>query len=166
MKFPTPLLRRLGLAAALALAAGTAGAGVNIRFANPDNYADLPHSASDRARVLEGLGEHFEKLGARLPAGQQLDVEVLDVDLAGRIDPYFSNQQDVRVMRNAADWPSMRLRYTLRSGEQVISSGEQDLRNMMYLNRTNRHDLSDGLRYEKQMIDEWFKEKIAPVRQG
>ncbi|PWF46707.1 DUF3016 domain-containing protein [Massilia glaciei] len=158
--------RRLGAAAALALAAGSASAGVKLRFTDPGNFADMPFAAAERARVLEGLTEHFEKLGATLPAGQELDVEVLDLDLAGRVDPTFSRHQDVRVLRNGADWPSMRLRYTLRAGGQVIDSAEQNLSNMMYLDRVNRHDKGDLLRYEKQMIDEWFKEKIVPVRQG
>jgi hypothetical protein len=166
MKSLTPILTSVAVAGALLCATGAANAGVNVRFANPESYADLPFPADERARVLNGLTKHFEKLGAKLPSGQDLEVEVIDLDLAGRVEPSYGRGQDMRILRDQADWPSMRLRYTLRSGGEVVGNGEEKLNNMIYLGRANRHDRNDALRYEKQMIDEWFKEKIAPGRKG
>ena len=40
--------------------------------------------------------------------------------------------------------------------------GDDELSNMMYQQRMSRHSDSDPLRYEKQMIDEWFGKTIVP----
>jgi hypothetical protein len=67
-----------------------------------------------------------------------------------------------------ADWPMIQLRYSLVQNGAVIASGEERLRDMSYLDRRlyNRYSSGDPLRYEKQMIDEWFGKKIAPKRVG
>ncbi|MET0855202.1 MAG: DUF3016 domain-containing protein [Telluria sp.] len=155
------VLKRLVLTGMLVAAAGGASAGVTVAFANPDNFRDMPFSASDRADVLKELTEHFESLGKDLPPGYDLRVEVLDLDLAGELRPSFRGNDEVRVLRGAADWPRMQLRYTLESNGQVISRGEEALSDMTYLNRNARYAETDKLRYEKRMINEWFKEKFA-----
>lgn len=153
-------LRSLALASLFLVSAGSASAGVSVTFVNPDQYADLPFSSWERERVLTDLREHFTKLSKGMPAGMDLKIEVLDVDLAGRIYPNFRTH-DLRVLHGGADWPHMRLRYTLEQDGKVVSSGEDNLSNMMYLDRMNRYFTGDSLRYEKQMIDEWFKSKLA-----
>ncbi|PWF48466.1 DUF3016 domain-containing protein [Massilia glaciei] len=158
MKTLKSLSRCLAGAGVLLFAAGSASAGVAVEYKNANDFFDVPKAADERARVLTGMTKHFEKLGASLPAGQQLDVEVLDIDLAGRVEPRYGHGEDVRILRGGSDWPSMQVRYTLRSGEQVLASGEGKLRNMMYSQRSNRYKRDDALRYEKQMIDEWFTE--------
>ena len=155
------VIRSAALAGLFLLSAGSASAGVTVTFSHPENYADLPFSPWDREQILKDLNEHFGRLSAKLPAGQDLKIEVLDVDLAGRLKPGFRGGQDIRILRGGADWPHIHLRYTLESAGQVIASGEEHLSNMMYLDRINRYASGDPLRYEKQMIDDWFKEKIA-----
>ena len=48
---------------------------------------ELGANSLDRAeilmRVMEDLKKHFDKLGASLTAGQDLKIDVLDIDLAG-----------------------------------------------------------------------------------
>ena len=44
----------------------------------------------------------------------------------------------------------------------MLRSGDDELSNMMYQQRMGRHSDSDPLRYEKQMIDEWFGKTIVP----
>ena len=73
----------------------------------------MPFAPTDREHVLKELSEHFALLGKRLPPGQELRVEVLDLDMAGRIRPNFRGQQDIRVVRGGADWPRMLVRYQL-----------------------------------------------------
>lgn len=161
-----PVLKKLAVASLLLLAAGSAAAGVTVRYAQPENFADLPFAPWERERVLEELDEHFARLAATLPAGQDLKVDVLDLDLAGRIQPVFGGARQLRILNGGADWPHIHLRYTVESGGKVLSSGEEHLSNMMYLDRINRYSGGDPLRYEKQMLDEWFKEKIAPRQPG
>jgi hypothetical protein len=157
--------KSLVLAGLLALTAGAASAGVTVAFSHPEKFLDMPFSPVDRERVLKDLSEHFTKLGARLPPGQDLRVEVLDLDLAGRLHPNFRGQE-LRILNGGADWPHMQLRYTLEANGRVIASGEDNLSDMMYLNRINRYLDGDTLRYEKRMIDDWFTTRFAPRPRG
>lgn len=157
-----PLMRQAALAAALVCAAGAAFAGpATVTFANPDNFADMPREASGREQILADLTEHFSALAGKLPAGQELKVEVLDLDLAGRSWPGMWGGRDLRVLEGGADWPHIKLRYTITQDGKVVKSGEETVQNMDYLWRLNRYSSGDSLRYEKQMLDTWFKTLTA-----
>jgi hypothetical protein len=159
----TTLTRSLALAGLILLSAGSACAGVSVTFVHPESYADMPFATQDREQVLKDLSEFFDKLAAGLPAGQDLKIEVLDLDLAGRLRPnYRGGNQDIRIMRGGADWPRMHLRYTLSAGGRVLRSGDEKLSDMNYLDHPrNARDSGDALHYEKQMIDDWFKKTIT-----
>jgi hypothetical protein len=159
-------LQGLALAGLVLLSAGGASAAVTVAFSHPEKFNDMPFSRTDREQILKDLSEHFAHLSARLPQGQDLRIEVLDLDLAGRIHPNFRGQQDVRVLRGGADWPHMLVRYTLESNGKVIASGEDNISDMMYLDHINRYSDGDRLRYEKRMIDDWFTKKFAPRKRG
>jgi hypothetical protein len=161
-------LTRFSIAAALLLvAAGAASAGtVTVKYQEPEKFMDVPSDEQDRAQVLKEFTEHFQRLGKRLPANQQLDITVTDIDLAGRVEPHRRHFiDDVRVLRGGADWPSMALTYTLEQDGKVIASGSEHLKNMMYLEGLNRYASGDLLRYEKPMIDDWFKASVASPAQ-
>jgi hypothetical protein len=150
-------LHKIMLACSLfAGAASAVQAAVTVQFVNPENFEDVALSPRDRDDILRDFERHFAKLGQRLPPGQDLSVEVLDIDLAGRLQPSRAAMQDIRVLRGGADWPRMHLRYTLTSNGQVLRSGDVQLRNQMYLDRLPNYLSGDNLRYEKQMIDDWF----------
>lgn len=148
-----PFLFAAGVAA---LAAGAAHAGATVTYIEPDKFADVPFSPIDRERVLKDLSDHFAKLGQQLPAGQDLKVDVTELDLAGRVEPMRRSGNEIRVLRGRADWPRMHLRYSLTQDGKVVNSGEADLADMMYLDHVNQYDSGESLRYEKQMIDDWF----------
>ncbi len=152
------------LAALLVLAAttGAAWAQVSVSYVKPDEFIDMPHGQIDRDRVLKEFTQYFATFDKKLPAGQQLKIEVLDIDLAGRLWPRRSGGDDIRIMNGGADWPHMKLRYTLEENGAVLRSGESDLSNMMYQQRATRLSDSDPMRYEKQMIDDWFEKTILP----
>lgn len=161
-------IKRAAVAAALSaacLSLGTvatpASAAVTVTFVQPESYRDLPFSPIDREHVLRDMGEHFAKLEKALPPGQDLKIDVLDFDMAGRLVPNFRATQDLRVLRGGADWPHMKVRYTLSANGQVITSGEDQLSDMAYLDRINRYSDGDTLRYEKRMVDDWFNKKFA-----
>jgi hypothetical protein len=146
--------------ASLALAAISAGAAVTVTFTKPDGYADMPFTARDKEHVMKDLKTHFDKLGAQLPQDQDLKIEILDIDLAGRIEPRIRNGEDIRVLRGAADWPMIQLRYSIESGGKVVRSGEARVSDMSYLNHLNRYSSGEPLRYEKSMLDDWFNKLI------
>ena len=157
---------RFWIAAALLLAAaGAASAGtVSVKYQDMDKYMDVPIMEQGRAEMLKQFTEHFQRLAQHLPAKQHLNITVTDIDLAGRVEPHRRHFiDDVRILRGGADWPSMQIQYTLQQNGQVIKSGDEHVANMMYLNRINRYD-NDSLRYEKQMLDDWFREKFEPPK--
>ncbi|WP_295993559.1 DUF3016 domain-containing protein [Rugamonas sp.] len=153
------------LAGAIAmLATSAAWAQIDVSYDKPEQYTDMPFMQVDREQILKELSAHFTRLGSKLPPGQTLKIEVLDLDLAGRLYPR-RNGDDIRVMRGGADWPRMHLRYTLEQDGKVLRSGDEELSNMAYQDRINRYSDSDDLRYEKQMLDDWFNKQFLPPRQ-
>ncbi|MBI5256175.1 MAG: DUF3016 domain-containing protein [Burkholderiales bacterium] len=150
----------LMLLACLAAAGASAGT-VEVRFIEPDKFTDARDNLLRRDEVLDALAQHFKQLGgARLPAQQTLQVEVLDVDLAGDVFPRVA-VHDVRVMRGRADWPRMHLRYTLREGDRELQRGEAQLADMAYQQSSLSPRHSGPYGYERRMLDRWFRETFA-----
>ena len=160
-----PFLKML-VASSLLLASAAASAAVTVNFVKPDDYPDMPFSPVDRDRVLKDIGDYFTRLGKDLPAGTDLRIDVLDLDLAGRIEPARRGANDIRIMRGGADWPRMKLHFAVESGGKVVNSGEVQLQDMNYQFNSNRLSDSDPLRYEKKMIGDWFYKAVAPRKPG
>ena len=155
------VIKQAALAAMLLLVAGAAAAGATVTYKEPQHFSDVPFAPWEREQLLKELSAHFNVLAARLPAGQTLAVEVTDLDLAGRTYPNrMSAGLDLRILNGGADWPHITLRYTISEGGKVLKTGEEKLYNMSYLQRQNRYR-NDTLKYEKQMLDDWFTETIA-----
>src|SRR5687767_4143961 len=83
--------------AALLSTAHAAGT-VEVVFVNPDEFSDAGRGSVEIGRTTQVLADHLKQLGAQLPDGQKLRVEVLDVDLAGELKPTRS-RGDLRVLR-------------------------------------------------------------------
>ena len=135
-----------------------AGGSVEVQWLKPDTYTDAGRSVVDRERVMRSLGEHLQRLGKQLPDGQLLKIDVTDLNLAGAIEPF--RWHELRVLRGRADWPQMSLRYTLGAAGRTLKSGDAQLQDMGYLQRTQPEDLG----YEKRMIDQWFKAEFSGLR--
>lgn len=141
-------------ASTLALAAHAA---VTVTFVEPDKYTDIGRfHRADREGVLKDLEGHLVKLGESLPAGQNLAIEILDIDLAGEERFVGTWATDVRIQTGRADWPTIRLRYVLeRDGRK--ESGEQTLADMSYQQRPPPVSSTETLPHEKRMLTEWFR---------
>src|SRR5450830_2054888 len=155
------LLSRTVLAVALLAVMGAAAAEVTVQFVKPDEFIDMPRSERDRDQILKDLTAHFASMGKSLPAGQDLRITVTDLDLAGRLEPRRWAIDEIRITRGGADWPRMTVQYTLEQNGQAIRSGTDEVSNMMYQQRMNRYFSNDALRYEKQMIDDWFQKSVT-----
>jgi hypothetical protein len=115
---------------------------------------------------MESLGDRLRKTADRiLPAGQQLQVHVDDISLAGRFEPvHRPGQQDVRVMKESY-WPWVNLHFALLAADgTTIREGEARLSDGSYLHRAVAADPNDPLRYDKRMIDEWLRKEFGPKR--
>jgi len=158
-----PRSRALVLTLAAWALPAAARAATTVTFVAPQNYTDgnLAWSNVDQRLTFEGLERIFTRLAAqRLPAGDDLHVEVLNLDLAGKIDPLRSRTGTLRVMREDT-WPSMTLRYTLRRKGRLIAKGEETIRVMNYLMDPVAIRSVEPLRFEKAMIDKWLRTRFA-----
>jgi hypothetical protein len=154
--------RRAALGAALALAALTGNAhaaGVlTVSFVDPAQYSDVGFGSVERERTTTRLTAIFKDLGQRLPDGQTLKVEVLDVDLAGRVPP--NAVHDTRVLTGGADWPRVKLRYTLDAGG-TVQTREETVSDMSYLQTPIYGSRADEpLAYERRMLESWFEARF------
>ena len=150
----------LAVAATAASAAGT----VNVTFVDPDNYYDAGTTKHDVPANLKELELFLKELGQRfLPDEQVVSISVLDVDLAGYVKPLAGQGREVRVARGATDWPRFKLRYTWETNGAPVKSAEEMVADMNY----GRHGQSylyttrDPLRYEKQMLEGWFRSRFT-----
>ena len=151
----------LSLAATAASAAGT----VNVTFVDPDNYYDAGTTKHDVPGNLKELELFIKDLGQRfLPAGHLVSISVLDIDLAGYVKPLVrQGGLEVRVARGAADWPKFKLRYTLEVNGTQTKSAEETVQDMNYgrHGQTYLYTTRDPLRYEKQMLEGWFRSRFT-----
>jgi Protein of unknown function (DUF3016) len=146
-----------------AVAAIPATAAVSVTFTHPENYTDAGYFSVEAKRAMEEIEKELKYLGDRyLPPNQELKVEVLDVDLAGRIDPAKRRLYDVRVLRGTVDWPSIDLHYVLEAEGRVLADQREVVSDMAYLNRIpNVQYSSESFPYEKRMLEDWFKARFA-----
>jgi len=164
---PHPLLSALPHLLAVAAMAGAATLGsalwlsspvragqVEVEFVQPERFSDAGQHPIDRQQVLATLSQYAQTWGKRLPPEQSLKLQVLDLDLAGRIEPWPGRLgwTDVRVLNGRADAPRVQLRYQLLSAGQVLRSGDVQLSDIGYTLGRQHGELA----YEKRMLERWF----------
>jgi hypothetical protein len=146
--------------AAAVLGAAPAGAAVKVTFANAAQYTDGSRYDASATAVIR---THLQRLAARyLDRGDSLAITVLDLDLAG-YDLSSRGPNHLRVL-NGATPPKIRLRYWLERNHKVIAAGEDALSDQFYLGRPGTATSSDTFKYEKAMLDDWFRERFAAGR--
>jgi hypothetical protein len=156
------MLKRIFLAAAVALVAAPSYATVDVAFVNPEKFSDSANQRYEMQGTLDALAQHMKRTGDRYIAPDEtLKIEVLDLDLAGWARFGGRGPNELRTVRGAADFPTMKLRYTLQT-PQGARSGEADLSDMTYQNHgLTTRGASEPYYYEKRMIDEWFRSTFA-----
>lgn len=156
------------LGAGLLVATGAASAAtVSVTFVQPETFTDAGYSRGrasqrDLAELQQQMQQHLQRLAERkLAASDTLQVEVLDIDLAGDFETNrLTRFSDVRVVRDIAS-PRITLRYTLKQGDRAVTGAEEQLSDMNFLWSHNRYSSGDRLRYEKPLLDAWFEKHFA-----
>jgi hypothetical protein len=155
------VFERFLLCAVIATFATVAQAAVVVTFKDPDKFTDLRSNRYTREKILEEIEAHLQRLGKiHLRADETLKIEVLDIDLAGEERYGFSGGTQTRVNTGRADWPAIRLRYTLEAPGKPAESREETLSDMNYLDRPITGG-AERFVYEKRMLDEWFRRRFA-----
>ena len=136
---------------------------VNVSFTNPERYTDAASSYLGRSEPTQReIEEHLKALGERyLAPGNTLTLEVLDIDLAGRYEPFAGDGNPLRIVRDRADFPSMKVRYVLQAEGRILASGEESIADKSYLFYGSRFSSNIPLSYEKRMLSDWFKARFV-----
>lgn len=135
----------------------------NLKWGNLDNFTDVSpgYELKDafRQRLMKEFGLVFSNFAKKLPDGYQLDVMVNDVDLAGDVRPSMSSANHIRFMTTIY-WPGMKFHYELRNDKnEVVSTGDEELRDMDYLARSRIPSGATSFEYEEKMISDWFRKQ-------
>ncbi|HSD38882.1 MAG TPA: DUF3016 domain-containing protein [Rhodocyclaceae bacterium] len=147
--------------AADAMSAAEAEARVKVSFIKPEQFATTlrDHESPERRdAVLAELGKYVQQAAApRLPPGQSLQIDVLDLKRAGSPARNAGGATgNMRVIRET-DPPRIDLGFRVldASGAIVRMEKKRRLRDMNYLSHGD-HSNSDPLRYEKRLLDDWI----------
>ena len=148
--------------AGLILGSGAALAGpVQVVFVQPETFTDAGDGDREANTSLRAIADYLQWLGQRyLPPEQSLDIEVLDVDLAGKVRSTF-RWGIVRVVGKPVDWPRITLRYRLHADGKTLGSGEASIADMAYSVHLGGYTSLDALSAEKHMLKSWFRGQFA-----
>lgn len=147
--------------------AHAASPNVEVNFIQPEKFRDASLRGNGQERgadeqVMKTLRSYLESLGSRyLSEGQTMRIDIHDIDLAGRYEPWHINANSVRFMREIT-WPSIDLHYTLQQQGQVLKQGDARVDDKFYLQRPGRMGASDSLYSEKAMLNDWFRNMVKP----
>ncbi len=153
----------LTLLAFAACTAANAGS-VEVRYDASRAHADAGDTVVQRERRLAALADHLRALGARqLPAGHRLEVELIDLDLAGEVRVSRHPPGQVRVVTGRADGPRIELAYTLRDAGGTLAAGHETLHDAALPRLGDLRDANAGdpLRQEKTLLDHWFEARFG-----
>lgn len=158
-------MRRLLLALAIALvgfaAPGAALAEVSVIYSGPKDVSPLVYrSVSERDALVREIARTLRVAGDKLPKGQKLAVELLDVRPAGQFEPWRPSADTVRILRDVTP-PSVRLRYALTERGRAISRGEETVTDMNYLWSAAARSSLSSFPYERELMRDWFRDRIV-----
>lgn len=138
---------------------------VAVRWLDPSAFTEARVNRSElprhRAHWAQQLGQYLHAEASRqLPAGQTLQVDILDVRRAGDYERSLGLEyQHVRVLRDT-DPPRITLRFVLRDAQgKVLAEGVDRLSDIDYL-RGQVGIGSDPLRYEKRLLRDWTANRL------
>lgn len=140
-----------------------------LRLVSPERFADAGYSQrqpgpGELEALRQALQQAVQPLVQRsLQPGDVLTLELLDLDLAGELQPTLGGRE-LRVMRGAT-WPRMQLRYSLLRDGTVRAQAEQQLSDLAYLD--HRAVAADGSRYrfEQALLRDWYQRTLGAPRQ-
>ena len=139
---------------------------VNVRWEDPSKFSELRYSGNRweaaQGNWVQELATYMrDRAQQRLPAGQRLDVNIVDIRRAGSFEPWHGpDLQYTRIIRDVYP-PRMTLDVRLTDANgNVISQGERKLMDSGFLMSDSSSLNSDPLRFEKRLIDRWLTQEL------
>lgn len=139
---------------------------ISVAWADPAGFTELRHSRnrwdSERGSWLADLAKYMRtRAEAQLPAGERLQLTIVDVDRAGDYEPWRGvGQQDIRIIRDIYP-PRMTVAFKrFDAGGALLAEGERRITDPAFLINAAPFNDTDPLRYEKRMIDSWLRREF------
>jgi hypothetical protein len=159
----------LGLVAVGALnTAAQAAPRTEVIFDHPEKFTDVRdgYVPTDKGRdaILDTLRSFLvHRTESLVPEGDKLTVTFTDIDLAGEYEPWRGAQyDDVRIVKDIYP-PAFKFSWTVTDASgKVIRQGSEDIRDLNFQMRVTI-DLTDPLRYEKDILSEWARTKLRDL---
>ena len=136
---------------------------VSVSWEDPAQFSEVRHSgnryAASQGNWLNNLATYMRKEAEEtLPAGHSLELTIVDIQRAGRYEPWLGPQmQDTRIIRDMYP-PRMTLRFReVDASGAVVAEGERKLSDTAFLMNSTRMSDTDPLRYEKRMFNDWLR---------
>jgi hypothetical protein len=146
--------------ASILLVALPCAAAINVSFDKTRRYADAGMAGDEAIANVREIATYIASLAKRdLPSDADLNLEVLDVDLAGD-RRLVGRGVWIRHMDGVSDWPNIKVKFTLHVPGRPDMQAVDKISGETYL--MHGESLSyDPMRYEKLMIDAWFQYRIV-----
>jgi hypothetical protein len=160
----------LGLIGAGALnAADNPAPRTEVVFDHPENFTDAKDSyaPTDKGRdsILANIRDFLvHRTDTLLPEGYKLRITFTDIDLAGEFEPWRGAQYDnVRIVK-AIYPPAFKFTYVVTDPSgKAVRQGSENIRDLNFQVRVTM-DLSDPLRYEKDILDDWARSRLNGLK--
>jgi hypothetical protein len=133
---------------------------VNVTWKNPDKYRDVYAGNESKKRFRESTFKELEKhllaLAEGLPKKQTLEIEVTDIDLAGDVNHAGSRQ--IRIIKDIY-FPRLEFSFKLLAADgTTILAKKEKIYDIGFMAGVSLKYRNKKLGYEKQLLDDWFKE--------
>ncbi len=138
-------------------------ADVEVKWTNSDKYSDIDageeHRKHFKERTFKSFEKHFAKLAKSLPENQKLVFDITNIDLAG--DVHHGGMNRIRVVKDIF-FPRIEFTYQLLNADNtVVKSEKVALKDMSFLMHSGLKYRNQSLGYEKEMLDDWFKDTFT-----
>jgi hypothetical protein len=145
------------------LVAAPAEAEVRVRYAPTPGFTDAGNNISPNLSfrgTLTELSQIFRSLGQPyLPAGERLNITVLDINVAG-IQPLGGGVIGGPRIVTSATPPRIKVAYALYRGGAPVAHGVDDITDLNFLYTQNPKFSSGPLYYERRILRDWFEERF------
>lgn len=122
-----------------------------------------PESREARRAWVDALSLHLaDRAAPRLRKGEQLEVEITDVQRAGGFEPWRGPQTaSLRIVRDIYP-PRIDLSFKLLDERgAVLREGRRQLRDTAFMMHPDLYP-NDPLRHEKALLDDWIAREFRP----
>jgi hypothetical protein len=158
-------MRRFLVVAALSscLVIWSAGAKATVQYVHPENFTDVSFRSMTPQAAVERLERELthtiEMAAAQYLSAYQLDVQIVDVAMAGR--EAFEKpglNSDIRIRHEMGKPPKISVQYQIKDGRgHIVAQGARVLTNLNYQWAYPDSYSLDTLYPEKQLLRDWIR---------